>query len=202
MSRYAPRRPGDVARFVRREVLGLVTTHDADGFISTPLPLLVETDDAGTIHTIIGHFARANPHVPRVEATPRALVSFMGPHGYIGPAAVSKPGWAPSWNYQLAQFEVDITLEQDQGDAAIRALVEAMEGGAWEPEQMGERYARLVAHVVAFRARVVHQIARFKLGQDEDRATFHEIVGALGDSPLARAMIEQAGDVDAFVAES
>ena len=197
MSRFAPRRPGDVAAFLRREMLGLVTSHDAQGFISTPLPLLAETDDDGVIHTIIGHFARANPHVERVAANPEALVSFLGPHGYVGPAMVSKPGWGPTWNYQLAQFEVEITLEPDQGDAAIAALVEALEGegaDAWRSERMGERYALLAAHVIAFRARVVRQSARFKLGQDEDRTSFNEIIGALGDSPLARAMLDQAAD--------
>ncbi|MDV3455982.1 FMN-binding negative transcriptional regulator [Sphingomonas sp. HF-S4] len=195
MSRYAPRRPGDVARFVRSEMLGLVVTHDAQGYISTPLPLLAETGEDGAVHTIIGHFAKANPHVARVEANPQALISFLGPHGYIGPAAVSKPGWAPSWNYQLAQFEVEIALEPDQGDAAIRLLVDALEQDfpqPWTPEQMGERYSRLTPHVVAFRAQVIRQSARFKLGQDEDRETFREIVDALGDTPLAHAMLDQA----------
>ncbi|WCM25714.1 FMN-binding negative transcriptional regulator [Sphingomonas sp. QA11] len=195
MNRFAPRYPGDVARMIREEVLGLVTTHDAQGFITTPLPLLAELDDVGEVRALIGHFALANPHFARARATPQAQISFFGPHGYIGPGMVSKPGWAPTWHYRLAQFEVEIDLRPEASDAAIRALVEAMEGagegageGAWTIEQMGERYARLVAHVVAFRARVIRASTRFKLGQDEDEKSYGEILAALGDSALARTM--------------
>ena len=195
MSRFAPRRADDVTNLIRNTVLGLITTHDEQGYIATPLPLLAEIDDAGAVRAIIGHFARANPHVARAQAMPRALIAFLGAHGYIGPTAVSKPGWAPTWNYQLAQFEVEIDFEPANNAAAIRALVEAMEGhsaDAWTVERMGARFGRLVSHVVAFRARVIHDTARFKLGQDEDPATFAEIIEALGDGPLSRAMLEQA----------
>lgn len=191
MSRFAPRRPGDVADMIREDALALVTTCDAEGFISTPLPLLAEGDEAGEVVALIGHFARANPHVARVQAHPRAQVTFFGPHGYISPSMVSKPDWGPTWNYRLAQFEVDIAFEPGAEDAAIRALAEALEGDRWGVEQMGARYAGLVEHVIAFRATVVRSSARFKLGQDESDTSFGEILGALGDSPLARAMRSQ-----------
>jgi transcriptional regulator len=199
MSRYAPRHPDDVAKLIRRQVLGLVVTHDAEGFVSTPLPLLAETDADGQVVAIIGHFARANPHVARAQASPQALISFLGPHGYIAPALVSKPDWAPTWNYQLAQFEVEIDFQPgaEHGDAAIRALVEAMEGSgpdAWSIDRVGPRYELLVPHVIAFRARVIRATARFKLGQDESAQTFGEVVAALGDTPLAQAMLEQQPD--------
>lgn len=194
MSRFAPRHPGDVARMIREEVLGLVTTCDADGFITTPLPLLAEVDEAGEVVALIGHFATANPHVARVQATPRAQISFFGPHGYISPSMVSKPDWGPTWNYRLAQFEVDIEFQPGAEDAAIRALAAALEGtgeGAWTVERMGARYAALVEHVIAFRARVVRSSARFKLGQDESPTSFREIVSALGETALPAAMRAQ-----------
>ncbi|MDG2534156.1 FMN-binding negative transcriptional regulator [Sphingomonas sp. HITSZ_GF] len=191
MSRFAPRHPGDVADMIREEVLGLVTTHDDQGFITTPLPLLAEVDEAGEVQALIGHFASANPHLARAQAMPRAQVSFFGPHGYISPSMVSKPDWGPTWNYRLAQFEVDILFQPGGEDAAIRALAQALEGDRWQVERMGPRYAQLAAHVVAFRAVVVRSSARFKLGQDESDTSFGEILAALGDVPLARAMRAQ-----------
>nr|WP_229362738.1 hypothetical protein [Sphingomonas sp. PL-96] len=56
---------------------------------------------------------------------------------------------------------------------------------------MGARYAGLLAHVIAFRAIVVRSSARFKLGQDESDTSFGEILSALGDNALARAMRTQ-----------
>jgi transcriptional regulator len=194
MSLFAPRHARDVARLIESEVLGIVTTHDAQGYIATPLPLLVTCDDQSDVCEFVGHFARGNPHFIRAQQSPVAQITFLGPHGYIGPAMVSKPGWAPTWNYQFAQFEVEIEFQPDQNDAAIRALVERMEGSgndAWSVEQVGERYARMVKNVVAFRAIVRTQAARFKLGQDEDRPSFDEIIASLGKDPLVQPMLEQ-----------
>lgn len=62
---------------------------------------------------------------------------------------------------------------------------------AWKVDSLGDRYARLPPHVIAFRAHVTSATAKFKLGQDERAETFAEILAALGDTPLARLMTDQ-----------
>ena len=59
---------------------------------------------------------------------------------------------------------------------------------------MGPRYATMEPRIIAFRATVRATHARFKLGQDEQPDTFQEIVGGLGDIPLARWMSKTAGN--------
>ena len=194
MGLFAPRSDAEVAQFVRTEMLGLVTTHDEQGFVTTPLPLLAELDDTGRVHTFIGHFALANPHVARAQMSPRAQIAFLGAHGYISPTVVSAPGWGPTWNYRFVQFGVDLQFEPERNREAIVELVGALEGTdehAWTVEQMGARFEGMAKRVVAFRAVVVSQTAQFKLGQDENPETFLEIVKAQGSSPLAEAMIAQ-----------
>lgn len=194
MGVFSPRDAGDVAQFVQEEVLALVTTHDEQGYIATPLPLLPELDEAGKVRGFVGHFALSNRHVARAQASPRAQVTFLGPHGYISPGMVSAPGWGPTWNYRFAQFEVELEFEPQRGPEAIVELVTAMEGeggDAWTVARMGERFDVLAKHVVAFRASVTAATAQFKLGQDESPQTFAEIVDALGDKPLAHAMCAQ-----------
>lgn len=194
MGLFAPRSDAEVAQFVRTEMLGLVTTHDEQGFVTTPLPLLAELDETGRVHRFIGHFALANPHVIRAQMSPRAQIVFFGPHGYISPTVVSAPGWGPTWNYRFAQFEVDLQFEPERNREAIVELVGELEGtdeNAWTVERMGARFEGMTKRVVAFRAEVVSQKAQFKLGQDEDPETFLEIVKAQGSSPLAEAMIAQ-----------
>ncbi|MEI9963697.1 MAG: hypothetical protein WDM92_02370 [Caulobacteraceae bacterium] len=87
-----------------------------------------------------------------------------------------------------------MTLAPELNDRALALLIEALEGhgpDAWRAERMGERYARLVPRIVAFRAEVLSVHATFKLGQDEDEATFSEIVAGVDDRELARLMVDQ-----------
>jgi transcriptional regulator len=181
----------DIAAFVREQMLALVVTSAGNDTLTTPLPLLADTDATGAVTSFLGHFALSNPQVELVRRQPRALILFQGPHAYISPGWVSRPGWAPTWNYMLAQFQAEISLLPQDNDEAIRALVTALEGDgpdSWRVERVGKRYAPMVQRVVAFRAAVVSSRGRFKLGQDETDETFAEIVAALGDAPLAGMM--------------
>ncbi len=181
----------EIAAFAREQMLALVVSSSGNETLTTPLPLLTETDATGAATSFLGHFALSNPQVELVRRQPRALVLFQGPHAYIRPGWVSRPGWAPTWNYMLAQFEVEISLLPQASDEAIRALVTALEGDdpdSWRVEQVGKRYASMVQRVIAFRAAVIGSRGRFKLGQDETDETFAQIVTALGDAPLAAMM--------------
>jgi transcriptional regulator len=84
-------------------------------------------------------------------------------------------------------------LVPEENDAALRQLVTFMETDRrvpWTVEKMGDRYARMLPHIVAFRAHVRTASGRFKLGQDESRTSFAEIIGALADPQLRRWMEE------------
>jgi transcriptional regulator len=194
MSVFDPRSPADIARLVRDYPLAMMVSGGASGFGATPLPLLAETDAEGRIVALIGHFARSNPHLEGLRADPCAVAIFQGPQAYVSPRIVSKPGWGPTWNYAVARFQIEVTLTPDLNDHALALLIEAMEGNgpdAWRASSMGERYDRLVPHIVAFRADVRSVHATFKLGQDEDDASFAEIVGRIEDRALARLMVDQ-----------
>ncbi|WP_235364665.1 FMN-binding negative transcriptional regulator [Sphingomonas sp. ERG5] len=189
--KFSPKSPADVTDFVRAQMLGLVVSDGPGGYAMTPLPFLPQVGPAGEVVEFFGHFARANPQVAMVRDRPRALILFQGPHAYVPPAWVSTPGWAPTWNYAVAQFEVDIRLLPEENDRAIAELVSALEGrepDGWTVEAMGDRYASMLPHIVAFRATVVRAQVKFKLGQDESATAFEEIVVALGDTPLSRMM--------------
>ena len=189
--KFAARSEADLLRLIAEHPLAWVVSQVQEGYGATPLPLLAETDAAGRIVALFGHFALSNPHVAMLRAAPRATILFSGPNGYISPEPISQPAWAPTWNYAVAQFDVDVELVPAENDAALRQLVTFMEADRrvpWTVEKMGERYARMLPHVVAFRAHVRTVRGRFKLGQDESRKSFAEIVGALEDPQLRRWM--------------
>jgi transcriptional regulator len=188
---FAARSPADILALVKAQPLALVVSHGAEDFRATPLPLLPETDEAGEITSFLGHFALANPQVPVIRADPRVLILFQGPHGYISPRGISNRSWAPTWNYALVQFEAELRFVPEENDHAIQSLVAAMEGdgeAAWRTTEIGPRYAKLLPHIIAFRADVRATRARFKLGQDETPQTFDEILTEQGETPLAAMM--------------
>ena len=168
--------------------------------IATPLPLLLERDSDGAM-TLIGHFPRIHPHTEVLRREPRALAVFMGAHGYISPSWLADRTQAPTWNYETAQLEIDVEFDDSTAatDAALSRLVEHMERGranAWSIADMGARYGKLSAAVVAFRARVVTTHMKFKLGQDERSDVRADILAGLADTgqgPLLEAMARENG---------
>ncbi len=189
---FEPRSEADLLRLIEEYPLAwVVSVGGAVGFCATPLPLLAETDAAGRINALFGHFALTNPQVAQLRADPRAKILFTGPHGYISPEHVSQPGWAPTWNYGTAQFDVELEFRPQENDSALERLVTKMERdrrNPWTIARMGERYALLAPRVIAFRAHVRSKMARFKLGQDESAQTLSELLAALDDEALVRWM--------------
>lgn len=162
--------------------------------ICTPLPLLLERRDGEC--WLVGHFARANPQVGMLRQQPRALAIFMGPQGYVSPSWMRDRTQAPTWNYATVHMEAEVMFEDhDAGiHAALSKLVAHMERdrpAAWSSLDMGDRYARLASAVVSFRARVLTTTAKFKLGQNERKDVFADILAGLlatGQHDLAEAM--------------
>jgi transcriptional regulator len=188
---FEPRSDADLVRLIAEYPLAWVVSCADAGFRATPLPLIAETDAAGRVTALFGHFALANPHVELLRMRPAATILFSGPNGYISPEAVSQPQWAPTWNYTVAQFDVEIELVPRQNDLALTRLVRKMEAGRrapWGIAQLGARYAQLAPRIIAFRAHVRNTSARFKLGQDETPRTRAEVIAALGQTDLAQWM--------------
>lgn len=191
-----PRHPGDIDRLIAAHPFALVVSSAEGTPVATPLPLLLERDADGTL-ALLGHIARAHPHAALLRRTPRALVVFQGPHGYISPSWLTDRTRAPTWNYETVHFEVDVEFDEraEATDDALARLVDHMERhrpGPWSAAEMGARYAALAQAVVAFRARVVAAHPRFKLGQDERPDIHADILAALArtdQQPLREAMM-------------
>lgn len=180
--------PADLARLVADYPLAWLVNHGDAGFFATPLPLVAELDDSGEVTALIGHCSRRNAQVAALQADPRAQVLVMGPQGYVSPALVSKPHWAPTWNFAVAAFAVTVAFDEDGTMPAVRRLtshVEADQPRPWQIEEAGARLPHLMARIIGFRATVTATDARFKLGQEEDLPELREIIAAHPDPVLA-----------------
>jgi transcriptional regulator len=182
-----------VDRLIDRQPLAMLVSQTVERSIVTPVPLLHRD---GATSTLIGHMARANPHVAALEARPRALAIFLGPHGYFSPSWLDDRTQAPSWNYALAYMDIDVAFDDSDAAtcAAVSHLTERMEAGrerSWQVTEMGARLERLVPRIVAFRANVTRTYSRFKLGQSYRDDVFQQPLAAFaaqGASDLVEAM--------------
>src|SRR5438552_2687784 len=89
----------------------LVST-DEDGLpFITHLPLHAELD--GEQFVLWGHCAKPNPHWRYLQAQPKALAIFMGPHAYQSPKIYPDLARVPSWNYLAVHCKVEARLIED-----------------------------------------------------------------------------------------
>ena len=187
--------PSEVDALVAAFPMAELVSTSAKGLTATPLPLLLERD-ANSSPKLLGHFARSNPHAAALEASPEALVIFMGPHGYISPSWFADRTQAPTWNFATVHMKVRITMDHSPAASreAVDRLTEHMERDrprAWSVMDMGARYEQLLPHVIAFRAEVLDIQAKFKLGQNERPDVLEDALEGVcreGDTALETAM--------------
>lgn len=188
-----PARPEDVLTLVQEHNFAWVVSA-ALGFRATPLPLRPRLDASGQLVGFIGHFARSNPQVEDIRQTGRALMLFLGPHGYISASWMQDRSQAPTWNYMAAQFDCSMMMIDDADGIAncLDVLIDSMEEGrpnAWSMREMGERAARLARGVVGFHADIIASRPVFKLGQDERDDVFADIIEGLGREAGGEALL-------------
>lgn len=188
----------EVDRLVADRPLATLISSDADRTIATPIPLVLERDTDGE-RVLIGHLARRNPQYEMLKRNAHAVAVFTGAQGYIASSWLSRRHFAPTWNYEFAQFDLEVMIvETPEGirnalDMLI-AHVEAPYPRPWSSAEMGPRFDHLAQHIVAFRARVLDVRAQFKLGQGEPPDVIkdtHTALAQYGHLELAAAMRRQ-----------
>lgn len=182
---YDPRDASDIGQLIAEYPLAWIIS---GAFHASPLPLIAETDDSGAVVALFGHCALRNVLVADFRKNPRGLILFNGPSGYVSTELLSTPDWAPTWNYTVLRFIVEVEFVGDETRDAIEKLVAKMEGGAWSTASLGARYDAMLDQIIAFRAHVRSAEHSFKLGQDESAQGFTEIVAGHSDRTLAKWM--------------
>jgi transcriptional regulator len=193
---FRPSDPIDIDRLVARYPLALVISADGPSIQASPLPLVLRRDPDGQA-TLIGHFSRANPQLELIRRQPRALAAFTGAQGYVSSSWLRARTNAPTWNYEVVHFEVEIELRPglEEVRAALGQLIEQADApyaDPWRIEEMSPgRFEVLAGMIVPFRARVLSTQAQFKLGQGDPPDVLEDSLAGLerhGRHELAAAM--------------
>ena len=188
MSLYTPdhftaRDRAAVSRLIHDHPFATLVTPAAVEPCVSHLPLLL-VSDCEPHGTLLGHFARANPHARQASAQPSIAV-FHGPHAYVSPTWYAEPETAvPTWNYAAVHAHGVLQLVEDAGEARaiLDALVQRFEAtrpAPWTFAMPARQRDALVAAIVPFRMRIKRIEAKFKLSQNRSAADRAGVIEAL-----------------------
>jgi transcriptional regulator len=166
---------------------------------ATHLPLLARED--GERLTLVGHFARANPHWQHVQGA-EMLAIFHGAHGYISPRWYVSKNMVPTWNYATVHCYGRMRV-LDNPEAARRtvhllsAFFEAGAAAPWQPEQALDRdfESKLLAAIVAFEIDVTRIETKLKVGQNRTPADQQSMMAALAADPRSADLLALTREV-------
>lgn len=167
---FAARDRAAIARLVHDCPFATLVTPGTPEPLVTHLPLIHITDCEPN-GTLLGHFARANPHMNGAAAA-ESIAIFHGPHAYVSPSWYAEPGaGVPTWNYAVAHAHGTVELAQNPADtrAILEAMIQRFESGRAEPWQIGldqARFDAMVGAIVGFRLPIKRIDAKFKLSQN------------------------------------
>jgi transcriptional regulator len=180
-----------IARIVHDHPFATLVTPVLPEPIVTHLPL-IHVADCEPHGTLLGHFARANPHA-RGDATGESVAIFHGPHAYVSPSWYAQPAAAvPTWNYAVVHAYGRIELAQRPADtqSILDLMVHRFESGRAAPWQLGldrDRLEAMVAVIVGFRLEVKRIDAKFKMSQNRSREDRNRVAAALDGEAHADA---------------
>ena len=126
MSLYVPAAFGAVdrcaaVRLMHDHAFATLITPHGDEPLLTHLPL-VHIADCEPHGSLLGHFARANPHASNVDAR-ESIAVFQGPHAYVSPSWYGAPAeMVPTWNYAVVHAHGVIELAREP--AETRAILD------------------------------------------------------------------------------
>jgi transcriptional regulator len=149
---------------------------------------LIWAGDCEPYGTLLGHFARANPHV-EVAADAESIAIFHGPHAYVSPSWYAEPTAAvPTWNYAVvhAHGTLEFAREPAETRAILDLLIHRFESGRnapWVPGLSPAQMKAMVSAIIGFRIKIKRIDAKFKLSQNrtsDDRARVAAALAAEG----------------------
>lgn len=171
---FAAKDAGIALELMRAHPFAHLISTDNEGLpFVTLLPLhLLEKEGEGL--RLLGHCAKPNPHGRYLQARPRAVVTFLGPHAYMTPRVYPDLARVPTWNYLAVHATVEARVIEsfEDKDHLLKHLIHDHDPAYAEQWRgLDEDYQRKMAQgIVAFELRVIDLQCKVKLNQHRPEA--------------------------------
>ena len=201
---YIPRRYEEkdletIHAFIRENSFAILVSVKDGLPVGTHIPLLLEKDEAGR-DILMGHISKGNEQKYTLINGAKVLAIFPGPHAYISPRWYTQMK-VPTWNYIAVHVYGTITIvEGEMLRAALSRLMNNYEQHMPRPARMEDIPEKELnadlRGIVGFQILIEDIQAAYKLSQNRDEQSFHQVIGQLeqGDE-VARNVAAEMGKV-------
>jgi transcriptional regulator len=201
---YIPRRYEEKDRetihaFIRENSFAILVSIKDGLPVGTHIPLQLEKDEAGR-DILMGHISKGNEQKYTLTNGVKILAIFPGPHAYISPRWYTQMN-VPTWNYIAVHVYGTITIvEGETLRAALSRLMNNYEQHMPRPARMEDIPEKELnadlRGIVGFQILIEDMQAAYKLSQNRDEQSFHQVIGQLeqGDE-VARNVAAEMGKV-------
>lgn len=170
--------------FIHNHPFGFLAGCNAEGKpVATQIPMFIEERNDKLFLT--GHMMKQTDHQKAFEKNPNALVVFTGPHTYVSATWYSNPHQASTWNYMSVHLKGTLRFLDENG------LIDVLKKTTLHFENYrtdsstifdnlpAEYTSRLMKAIIAFEVEVTEIDNVFKLSQNRDEKSFHNIIHQL-----------------------
>ncbi len=147
--------------------------------VATHVPLLIEETEEKLF--LYGHVMRQTDHHLAFLKNPNVLAVFTGPHTYVSASWYSNPKQASTWNYMTVHAKGILGfLEENALLDILQKTTAHFENNKESPSLFeklpGDYIERLKKAIIAFRIEVTGIDNVFKLSQNRDEKSYHNVI--------------------------
>jgi transcriptional regulator len=180
--RYEEKDLGAIHAFIRENSFAILVSVKDGLPVGTHIPLLLEKDEAGR-DILMGHISKGNEQKYTLINGAKVLAIFPGPHAYISPRWYTQMK-VPTWNYIAVHVYGTITIvEGETLRAALSRLMNNYEQHMPRPARMEDIPEKELnadlRGIVGFQILIEDIQAAYKLSQNRDEQSFHQVIGQL-----------------------
>jgi transcriptional regulator len=175
-----------VLKFMRDHPFVFLTGVDEENKpVATQVPVFIDEKNGKLFLT--GHIMRNTDHHKAFEQNPNVLAVFTGPHVYVSGTWYSNPQQASTWNYMSVHAKGSIRFGNEEDLIAIlKRLTLHYENNNTASTTIfdnlpSEYTGPLMKAIVAFEVELTSIENVFKLSQNRDEKSFHNIMDKLNE---------------------
>ena len=175
-----------VLEFMREHPFVFLTGVNAENKpVATQVPVFIDEKEGKLFLT--GHIMKSTDHHKAFEKNKNVLAVFTSPHVYVSGTWYSNPQQASTWNYMSVHAKGTISFgNEDDLMAILKRLTLHYENNNTASttifDNLPSEYTRpLMKAIIAFEVEITAIENVFKLSQNRDEKSFHNIMSKLNE---------------------